>query len=505
MSYFLPYQERWINDEAPLKLYEKSRRIGITYATSYRAVRKCLREKPGSNFTQWVSSRDELTAKEFVTDYVKMWAREANAVAQITGEPEVVDEKHGITAFVVRFANGARICSLSSNPLAFAGKGGDVLIDEMDLHAGQAALYAMAFPCTTWGGQLEMVSAYDASGSEYTEFARLCREAKGDNPMRMSFHRTTVDDAIAEGFVEKINETLAKRGRPQWESREAFRESLRRGCISASAWESQYLCVPNQASGQQLIQPTDLAAAQRDVKILRLHIEGADELESRRDLFDPFFWARFFGRGRYALGWDIAATGDLSAICANRLSAGVSGKTVHELAALITMHNCPRITRQRAVVDAMMRATYDIAGAGDKSGLGLSDCTELEEAYRVGGADSRFVGVNFASAKLALGTLMQGAFEERRQLLPLDHPEIAADVAALRRDHTAATNRLTFTAAKNPLLPDSHADIGWALALAIYAGETNRATGAAWMEAATGDDPRRGVPGYDYPDNQDDL
>ena len=82
MGYFLPYQQRWINDESPLKLYEKSRRVGITYATSYRAVRKCLRERDGSAFTQWVSSRDALTAKEFVTDYVAMWCREANAVAR---------------------------------------------------------------------------------------------------------------------------------------------------------------------------------------------------------------------------------------------------------------------------------------------------------------------------------------------------------------------------------------------------------------------------------------
>ena len=48
--FFLPYQQRWIDDESPLKLYEKSRRIGITYATAFRCVLKCLREPPGSHF-----------------------------------------------------------------------------------------------------------------------------------------------------------------------------------------------------------------------------------------------------------------------------------------------------------------------------------------------------------------------------------------------------------------------------------------------------------------------
>ena len=28
-SYFLPYQEAWINDDSPLKVAEKSRRVGV--------------------------------------------------------------------------------------------------------------------------------------------------------------------------------------------------------------------------------------------------------------------------------------------------------------------------------------------------------------------------------------------------------------------------------------------------------------------------------------------
>ena len=116
---FLPYQKRWILDDSPIKLYEKTRRGGITYATSYRAVIKCL--KRGDGFTQWVASRDEVTAKEFITDYVAKWAKLANtSVRGLDGTyAEIVDEKHGVSARTVKFRNGARIVSLSSNPLAF--------------------------------------------------------------------------------------------------------------------------------------------------------------------------------------------------------------------------------------------------------------------------------------------------------------------------------------------------------------------------------------------------
>ena len=472
MGYFLPYQQRWINDESPLKLYEKSRRIGITYGTSYRAVRKCLREKDGSSFVQWVSSRDTLTAKEFITDYVAMWCREANAVARgLEGDNvEVVDEQHGITAFVVRFRNGARICSLSSNPLAFAGKGGDILLDEMDLHENQETLYAMAYPCITWGGQLEIVSAYSADGSENTQFAQLCREAAGENPKGFSFHRTTLDDAIAEGFVEKVNEVKRKKGRPV-QTREEFREQIRRGCVIRGAFESQYLCIPNQATGQQAITPVDLAAAKQKFEILRKHLTGnAGPLDladpcvglyaDRRywsDLSDLSGWS-----GRVCFGWDIAVTGDLACIWLNERLPG----DIYRLAACLTFKNC-KVESQRRVVEAILDGLPYAVGAGDASGLGTSDCASLEALYF-----GRFLGPKFtAPFKLAMYTMLQGVYEARRQLLPAAYPEIASDVAAMRKT-ASASDRLVFAASRNELLPDSHCDLMTAGALAVWAGET---------------------------------
>ncbi len=500
MGYFIPYQERWLNDDATLKIYEKSRRVGITYATSFRCILKCLNENDGSSFVQWVSSRDELTAKEFVTDYVAMWAREANKVSRELAEAvkgatgldgkntEVVDEKHGITAFVVKFRNGSRICSISSNPLAFAGKGGDILIDEMDLHADQETLYAMAYPCITWGGQLEIVSAYSADGSENSVFARLCSEAKGENPRGMSYHRTSLDDAIGEGFVEKVNEVKAGKGRPT-QTREEFREQIRRGCINRAAFDSQYMCIPNQASGQQAINPSDLAAAKKDFTILRLHLVGdATVLE----LYDPCvelyteaeYW-RDLGRlanwGRISFGWDIAVTGDLACIWVNQRTGG----DVYRLAACLTFKGC-KTESQRRVVEAILDAFRDAVGAGDASGLGTTECAKLEALYY-----GRFVGIKFnVRSKLELFTLTQGIYEARRQELPINQPEIAADVAAMKKS-ASASDRLIFVATKNELLPDSHCDLMTANALANQAGETIGDYGPCVFEPSLPTSPAR--------------
>ena len=450
---FLPYQKRWILDESPVKLYEKTRRGGITFATSYRAVLKCLRR--GRGFVQWVSSRDEITAREFIVDYVARWAREANRTASgLDGRDiEVVDEKKGMTARVVSFRNGARIYSLSSNPLAFAGKGGDVLIDEWDLHPDQAAVYDMAYPCITWGGQLELVSAYNPEGSEHTEFARLCRACRAGERPGISFHRTTILDALDQGFAETVNEVKKARGMKPL-TREEFLEQLRAGCRSRSAFETQYLCIPNRASGQQLIPTEDIQASLKDIHPVRVDFrDGEGEADPQEILPDSLF-----RNASFSFGYDIARTGDLSCIWLNR--RGEEGMQIP--AAVLTFKNC-RFEFQKQMVRRILSATCSVVGCGDKTGLGMAVCEELEDQF-----PGRFTGVNFSSAKMALGTGLRTVFETRKIRLPVDMPELAADFSGIRKS-VLPSGSLQFIEAGNELLPESHCDLAWSCALAVRA------------------------------------
>ena len=66
---FLPYQSRWINDHSRLKIMEKSRQIGITYADAYDSVRKAL---PPNAEDVFVSSKDEFSARLYL-DMCKRW------------------------------------------------------------------------------------------------------------------------------------------------------------------------------------------------------------------------------------------------------------------------------------------------------------------------------------------------------------------------------------------------------------------------------------------------
>ena len=85
-------------------------------------------------------------------------------------------------------------------------------------------------------------------------------------------------------------------------------------------------------------------------------------------------------------------------------------------------------------------------------------------------------------------TTLQGVYEARRQEIPLQYPEIAADISAMRK--TASTGgRLVFAAGKNELLPDSHCDLMTAGALAVFAAE-NTDSGPSRMAPAV-QDPQR--------------
>jgi phage FluMu gp28-like protein len=405
-NYFLPYQLTWINDEAPLKIYEKSRRIGITYGTSYRCFRKCLRQPENSNFTQWVSSRDEQTAKEFIKDYVAMWARAANVVAKgLMGDNvQVIDAEKNVTAFVAEFDNGARIVSLSSNPKAFAGKGGDILIDEFDLHRNQGDLYDMAYPCITWGGQLEIVSAYDSDGSEHTVFAQLIKECKIDgNPKGFSLHSTNLLEAVEQGFVEKVNEVKKRKGKPT-QTRDEFVNSIKKSCRTHAAYLSQYMCVPNSANGQQAVRANDLLNSKKPIHILLVDLTGNAGVT---DITDPiaapyidngFFRDNITGYSRYSMGYDVARKHDLATIWID----GIANK-VYRLLALMVFRNC-KFETQKQIAESIMRE-LPIVGAGDETGMGGPNCEHLHTLF-----PDRFIPVNFSSKKITLGTMLMEFF-----------------------------------------------------------------------------------------------
>ena len=155
-SLLLAYQRRWVLDPARIKVMEKSRQIGISWASAYSLVRR--KALAGARLDGWVSSRDEIQARLFLDD-CRHFASILHTAVKDSGVRILGNEK----TYILEFANGCRINSMSSSPDAQAGKRGDRLLDEFALHKDPRKLYAIAYPGITWGGQLEMVSTHRGS------------------------------------------------------------------------------------------------------------------------------------------------------------------------------------------------------------------------------------------------------------------------------------------------------------------------------------------------------
>ena len=171
MPYFFPFQTAWIRDNSPLKIVEKSRQIGMSFADAFDSV--CKVAARGARLDVWVSSRDERQARLYLEDCAR-WAKLLDAGARLRGG-RVLSGREAFSAHALEFASGRRIYSLSSNPNALAGKRGHVKIDEFALHRGQRLLYQVAKPVTTWGGQLCVISTHRG---DRTVFAEIIREIK---------------------------------------------------------------------------------------------------------------------------------------------------------------------------------------------------------------------------------------------------------------------------------------------------------------------------------------
>lgn len=433
---FLPYQERWIKDQSRLKLMEKSRQIGISWATAYAAVERTA--AAGAKADQWVSSRDDLQARLFLED-CKRFAQAIDAGAQDLGE-RAIDDERKLSAYVLHFSNGRRIHSMSSNPDAQAGKRGGRILDEFALHPDPRKLWAIAYPGITWGGSLELVSTHRGSGNFFNALVREIRER--NNPKGISLHRVTLEDAVAEGFLWKLQQTLPQDHEVQSLDEDGYLAYVRAGCADEESWQQEYYCNP----------ADDNAAFLEYDLIARSEYPAGEPWEL--SLAEA-------GTGRRALyaGLDIGRTSDLTVLWVLERMGDVLYTR-----AVITLKAMAKPDQERILWPwmALMHRT-----ALDYTGLGIGWGDDAQRRFGAGRVDL----VTFtAPVKEALAYPVRGQMEDGRLRIPYD-PHIRADLRALTKT-VGPTGNIRFGAERTQA---GHADRFWALGLAISAASQPQA------------------------------
>lgn len=433
----LPYQKRWVEDGSRLKLAVKSRQIGWTWATAYGLVRrKALKD---AQLDAWISSRDEIQARLFLED-CKSFANILDKGAQDFGE-RVIDDK-GSSAYVLQMGNGLRINSMSSNPDAQAGKRGDRVLDEFALHPDPRKLYSIAYPGITWGGNLEIFSTPRGSDSY---FQKLIDEIKGGNPKGFSFHKITLEDALNQGFLFKLQQKLPKGDERQAMDEAAYFDFIKAGCPDEETFNQEYMGIPS----------NDATAFITYEMLDGNHIPGTIERETGTVDGKPSEITRWsstepIGNGALYLGVDYARHQDLTVFW---LAEDVADILIPR--ELVTMKNV-KFARQRAALDgymerrALRRCCFDMTGIGE----------ETAEAMRAK-YGWRFEPVRFTPAsKESMAFPIRHGLEDKTFKVP-NLAIVDSDFRKIRKEESAG-GHVRFNGERDK---DGHADRFWAAAL----------------------------------------
>lgn len=433
--FMLPYQERWIRDESIMKIMEKSRRVGVSYASAYEDVRRHSRES--NRLQTWVSSRDELTARQYVRDCMS-FAKILHAAASDIGTQILTDDKgNAHSVQVIHFANGCDLHSLSSNPDAFAGRGGYVKLDEFALRLMGFLVYSIAGPTIDWGGALAIISTHRGSGNYFNTLIREIKE-KG-NPKRFSYHRVTLEDALNEGFLWKI-QTKLRDGDPRLDMDEADYFTYQRGrAASEEIFLQEYMCVPADDAGAFIEFGLIDACCYKEGEAWEYTIEQAKS-------------------------------------CGNPLYAGIDIGRHHDITSLVIIEQVggvyfirKRIDLEKqlfSVQESVLYPWIELCRRTciDRTGLGMQFAERAAQRF----GKYKVEGVNFSGpVKEELAFPVRSAFEDRAIRVPFADDKLIADIRKIRKETTAAGN-VRFVADSDDA---GHADRFWGLALSIHAAK----------------------------------
>lgn len=206
-SVLLPYQQAWVADEAQLKIGEKSRRIGLTWAEASDDVLIAAAE--GGSNVFYISATQDM-AREYV-EACAMWARNFDRAASEISEGIFDDgrteagEQRNIKTYEITFPDsGKRIVALSSRPTNLRGKQGVIVIDEAAFAQDLPGLLKAAMAMLLWGDKVRIISTHDGVENAFNELVQEVRAGKRGPKAEASVHRITFRQAVADGLYRRV-------------------------------------------------------------------------------------------------------------------------------------------------------------------------------------------------------------------------------------------------------------------------------------------------------------
>lgn len=378
----LPYQQNWIGIRAPLKVGEKSRRIGLTWAEAADNVLVAAASREAKGQTVYYLGYNQDMTVEYI-QACAMWARAFNYAASEIEEgiwPDEDPDKH-IKTYTINFPSGFRIVALTSRPSNLRGRQGVVVIDEAAFHQDLRELLKAALALLIWGGEVHVISTHDGTDNPFNELIEEIRAGKRAGEL----FRCTFREAVAEGLYRRV---CLRKGIP-WsdEDEAAWVQSVY--AFYGDAAEEELDCVPSQGGGAYLSLALIDERSSRDVPVLRLkypagyeavaeHLRLAESLEWCEEHLKPLLEALPLDVHSY-YGMDFGRSGDLSVIWPLLKEQNLRKRTPF----VVELRNVPFKQQQQILWYILRRLPNFLKGANDARGNGsqLAEDTAVEFGF----------------------------------------------------------------------------------------------------------------------------
>ncbi|MEZ5648638.1 MAG: terminase family protein [Alphaproteobacteria bacterium] len=406
-----PYQRKWIADKSRFKIGMFARQTGKTFTNTLEIVDDVFRAELNGDRRRWVIlSRGERQAKEAMDEGVKRHAQAYQLVLN-DNDYDFKGDNGTVRALEVELPNGSKITAIPANPDTARGFTADLLLDEFAHHKDSRKIWTALFPVVSAGKKLRVVSTPNGKGNKFYELMT------GDNK-QWSPHVVDIYHAVKDGLPRDVK---------------ALREAL----ADEDAWAQEYeLKWLDEASAWL---PYDLIDSVEDINA------GKPEL---------------YQGGHCFIGNDIAARNDLWVAVVLELVGDVLW--VREI---IARKRIP-FAEQDRIMDELLQRYRAMRLSMDQTGMGEKPVEDAKRRY----GEHRVEGVLFTGAnKLMLATEAKEAFEDRRIRIP-GNPRLRSELHKIKKT-VGPTGMPRFVAESDST---GHADIAWAMFLAIHAASAPR-------------------------------
>jgi len=317
----MAHQRAWLEDTSDLKIAEKGRRTGITYAEALddTIVAASARDAGGDNVFYIGDTKEKgLEFIRYVGHFAQIVAKELAEIEEFLFKDEREDgTSKDIAAYRVRFASGFQIVALSSRPANIRGLQGIVVVDEAAFHQDVSAVLDAVNALLIWGGKIRVISTHNGQDNAFNTLIEDTRKGL----YAYKIHHIPFSLAVKNGLYERV--CLVRGWTPSAEGKQKWLDKIT-GSYGArtEARDEELEVIPRKSSGayfpRTLVQRAQIAG----VPVLKWSKPEGWYLDDNR-LAETKQWvklelapllAAFDPKKRHVFGQDFGRDGDLSVI-----------------------------------------------------------------------------------------------------------------------------------------------------------------------------------------------